>query len=376
MDKVIIVGGGIVGMTAAYLLAKDGCDVTVIDRKERGQATDAAAGVICPWLSKRRNKAWYALASGGARFYEQLVFDLSRDTHVATGYRKAGALAIREHTDVLYELADKACERRKDAPEIGEVDVLTPEETKNYFPLIADSFAAVYVSGGARADGRMLRQALEKGAQGHGARYIQDTAILHRTADRVDGVVCLSSGLVIHADQIILAAGAWAADLLAPIGFRTDVLPQKGQLLHVTLPDMCTENWPVVLPPGSHDIVPFPNGRIVIGATHEKTEDGFDLRPTAGGVLEVLTDAVRFAPGLKEAAISVIRVGTRPYTPDYSPFIGQVPGYPSLWMANGFGSSGLTAGPFAGWLLAKKILGEETPVDLKPYDPSPYLHNL
>ena len=66
MKSFIVVGAGILGASAAYHLAKKGADVTLIDRGERGRATDAAAGIVCPWLSQRRNQAWYKLAKGGA----------------------------------------------------------------------------------------------------------------------------------------------------------------------------------------------------------------------------------------------------------------------------------------------------------------------
>lgn len=64
MKSYIIVGAGILGASTAYHLAKPGARVTVIDRKEPGQATDAAAGIVCPWLSQRRNQDWYHLAKG------------------------------------------------------------------------------------------------------------------------------------------------------------------------------------------------------------------------------------------------------------------------------------------------------------------------
>lgn len=62
MSRYIVIGAGILGAATAYHLAKLGADVVVVDRKDAGQATDAAAGMICPWLSQRRNKAWYRLA--------------------------------------------------------------------------------------------------------------------------------------------------------------------------------------------------------------------------------------------------------------------------------------------------------------------------
>lgn len=72
MNKVIVIGAGILGASAAYQLSKLGAEVIIIDRKDVGQATDAAAGIICPWLSQRRNKAWYRLAKAGASFIRHL----------------------------------------------------------------------------------------------------------------------------------------------------------------------------------------------------------------------------------------------------------------------------------------------------------------
>lgn len=69
MQTYIVVGAGILGASTAYHLAKAGAQVTLVDRQDLGQATDAAAGIICPWLTQRRNKAWYQLAKNGAKFY-------------------------------------------------------------------------------------------------------------------------------------------------------------------------------------------------------------------------------------------------------------------------------------------------------------------
>ena len=78
MKSYIIVGAGILGASTAYHLAKSGARVTVIDRKEPGQATDAASGIVCPWLSQRRNQDWYQLAKGGARYYKDLIHQLEK----------------------------------------------------------------------------------------------------------------------------------------------------------------------------------------------------------------------------------------------------------------------------------------------------------
>ena len=78
MQKFIIIGSGILGASTAYHLAKSGVEVTVIDRHDAGQATDAAAGIICPWLSQRRNKAWYALRKAEQHIIRHLSSSLKK----------------------------------------------------------------------------------------------------------------------------------------------------------------------------------------------------------------------------------------------------------------------------------------------------------
>lgn len=89
MQKIVIIGGGIVGASAAYLLSKENVQVTLIDSDEPGQATRAAAGIICPWLSKRRNKYWYELAKNSAAFYKELA---ERSKEILGGIRAINKL--------------------------------------------------------------------------------------------------------------------------------------------------------------------------------------------------------------------------------------------------------------------------------------------
>ena len=90
MKKVIVVGSGILGASTAYQLAKRGAEVILVDRGDIGQATDAAAGIICPWLSQRRNQDWYQLAKAGARFYPELIEELQSEGETETGYARVG----------------------------------------------------------------------------------------------------------------------------------------------------------------------------------------------------------------------------------------------------------------------------------------------
>ncbi|MFS0646356.1 NAD(P)/FAD-dependent oxidoreductase [Siminovitchia sp. 179-K 8D1 HS] len=365
MNSFIVIGAGILGASTAYHLAKNGADVTVIDRKDKGQATDAAAGIVCPWLSQRRNKAWYSLAKGGAAFYPKFISGLEKEGETDTGYARVGAISVRPEQKTLYEIEKTALKRREDAPEMGDIQVLGPEETRRLFPPLAEGYGAVYASGAARVNGRKLRDALLRSAGRHGARIIFADAEFMLNGPKVYGVKTEEDSFA--ADTYIVTAGAWAKELLKTLGIDFRVKDLKAQIIHMKLPNEDTDMWPVVIPPGNQYIVPFENGRVVAGATYENFTN-FDLRVTAGGIHEILEKALHIAPGLSESAILETRVGFRPYTPGSLPVIGELPSHRNVLVGNGLGATGLTAGPFLGSVLAKLALGEQPGIDIGLYD--------
>jgi D-amino-acid dehydrogenase len=112
--------------------------------------------------------------------------------------------------------------------------------------------------------------------------------------------------------------------------------------------------------------VPWADGRLAVGATRE-TGSGFAAHPTAAGLIEVLTKALRVAPGLAGAEIREIRVGLRPATRDGLPILGPVPGIPNLLLATGHGSIGLQLGPYSGKVVAGMIAGGAAETEIAPF---------
>ncbi|MGF2615889.1 FAD-binding oxidoreductase [Rossellomorea vietnamensis] len=364
MKKIIVIGGGILGASAAYHLAKQGAEVLIMDKGHRGQATDAAAGIVCPWLSQRRNKAWYRLVKGGARYYPDLIKQLEEDGETDTGYKQVGALSLHQDRAKLVKMAERAIKRREDAPEIGEVRVLSEAETQKLFPILSEEYGSVYVSGGARVNGRALRNALLSGAEKHGARLLHGQASLLFEGEKVYGAAL--EGERYLADEVILTGGAWSADLLKPLELKLNVTFQKAQIVHLRMSGVQTEDWPVVMPPNNQYLLSFEDGRIVAGATHED-DTGYDVRPTAGGIHEILDKAIKVAPEIFNGEIIETRVGFRPFTPGFLPIIGRPAGLEGILIANGLGASGLTSGPYLGAELARLALDMETELDLKDY---------
>ncbi|WP_026688828.1 NAD(P)/FAD-dependent oxidoreductase [Alteribacter aurantiacus] len=365
MKTYIVIGSGILGASTAYHLAKEGARVVVIDRKDEGQATDAAAGIICPWLTQRRNKPWFRLVKGGATYYPTLVEKLQADGESETGYAKVGAMIMHHEEHMIDRIEKRAEERKPTAPEMGEVTRLSPQETQERFPVLSDAYGAIHVSGGARVDGRALRNALMNGAKKNGAQFISGDGTIRYNDDRATGVEV--NGETIKGDAVIVTAGAWAREILEKVGVRFMASSQKAQIVHLDMPDTDTSEWPVIMPPSRLYMLTFGPGRVVVGATHED-DVGFDPRPTAGGIHEVLNRALEVAPGLTDASYVETRVGFRPFTPNFLPVAGPVPGKEGLYVANGLGSSGLTSGPYLGAQLARLVMGKQTDLDMSDYD--------
>ncbi|MDY7991086.1 FAD-binding oxidoreductase [Paenibacillus polymyxa] len=367
MKKVIVIGSGILGASTAYHLAKMGANVIIVDRKDKGQATDAAAGIICPWLSQRRNQAWYQLAKAGARFYPGLIEELKSEGETETGYAQVGALSIHDDLEKIKKMETRAHLRQADAPEIGEITQLNEKETHKRFPLLVEGYHSVHISGAARIDGRALRDALVRSAQKNGAVLIQGNATLQYESDHVTGVVVGAQSF--SSDKVIVCAGAWANQLLLPLGIHFKVSYQKAQIMHLQVPNrQDTGTWPVVIPPSDQYLLAFDKQKIVIGATHENEIEGYDTRVTAGGMQEILDKGLELAPDLANSTFQEVRVGFRPFTPGFLPVIGAVPGWDGLIAANGLGASGLTMGPFIGNQLAKLALGMNVDIDINDYD--------
>jgi D-amino-acid dehydrogenase len=372
---IVIIGAGILGASAAFHLARAGAEVTVIDARLDGRATAAGAGIICPWVSGVEDEAFYRLYAAGGEYYPELVAALAADGETELGYRRAGAMLVSDDAEELAWQARAA--RRRQVPAMGTVSVLPAREARKLFPPLRAGLGAVHVEGGARVDGRLLAAALLRAAQAHGARLIEGEARLTiergravgaelRTSERGAGALVSSEPASerIAADRTIITAGAWANR----IGPGPAIEPQRGQIVHLRLEGQETRDWPVILPPGSHYIVPFDGGRIVAGATRESGA-GFDYRVTAGGQAEVLAEALSVAPGLSVATMIETRVGFRPVGAGLRPSLGWVPGIEGLAIGNGLGAAGLTIGPFAGRLLADLVTGAAGRLDLAAFAP-------
>jgi D-amino-acid dehydrogenase len=354
--RVLVIGSGIGGASAAYHLAGRGAEVIVADAARTGAATDAGAGIISPWTA-RWEPVLYPLGAAAGRYYPEFAARLAEDGEESS-FEITGGIVVSADEAELAEAERILTTRAKTAPEIGEIHRLG--KAAELFPPLAPELGAIHLAGAARVDGRKLRRALHAAARRKGAQFIEGDVEF-----RADGQVFCGAERI-DADSVVVAAGAWSRQLLAPLGIRLPVTPHRGQISHFDLPGTDSAAWPVVLPNTGHYLLAFGGGRIVAGATREP-DAGFDYRVTAAGQREILDHALAVAPGLADATLAETRVGFRPGSPDGLPILGEL--RPGLFAATGFGAAGLSLAPFAGKLVADLALGEDPGFDLALFDP-------
>jgi len=366
-----VIGGGIVGWTAAYRLARKGQRVAVIDNAHEGQATAAGAGIISPGSSIRMPRESHPLSKAAVDYYPTLIAELNEDGETNSGFATPGTLFVFQNEEEYSRLAEirTFAEQLKSAGfrNIGDISSLTGAEAKLVFPPLAEIPGALHMSDGARVDGRLFRDALRRASISRGATEINGLATL-TSQSRPLNVLSVGSEQV-NFESLLLAGGAWMPALGQSLNIDMPIAPQRGQILHLEVPDTDTSNWSIIHGFHNHYLLSFPTNRVVVGATREEGT-GYDYRMTAGGVHQELEQALRVAPGLASATLSEIRVGFRPSSGDTLPILGQLPSLENVFVATGHGPSGLQLGPVSGAAVADTIMGLAPGVNLAAYSPA------
>jgi glycine oxidase len=349
-SDVLIIGGGVIGLTTAYYLARGGGQVTVVDQGDLGQqASWAGAGIIPPASPALAQTAYDLLRAQSAAMFPRLSQELREETGLDNGYVVCGGVEVVEASE---EAPDEEWQgvgiafEPVDGWRLSQlVPGLSPHVQRGYFlPAMAQV-----------RNPRHL-QALQVACASRGVVLRPHCPVrsLARQGGRVVAVEtatgCLSAG------NYLLSAGAWTEDLLAPLGWRPGIRPVRGQ---IALLNTDKKALGVVILAGKRYIVPRQDGRILIGSTEE--DAGFDARPTGGGVAGLLTFAAELLPALADAPLERCWAGLRPGSPDGMPYLGQVPGCDNLFVAAGHFRAGIQLSPATGVALAEVLLGRPAP---------------
>ena len=376
MSDIAVVGGGIVGASAALAAAKAGASVTLIDAGYSGQATAAGAGVVSPMSAQPRTDEWYELAFAGAESYAQLVDDVFAGAPPASAFRVVGSLIVGgdEDIDHLDEIAARYERLRAGFGTacLGELNRLDLGEPSDLFPGLSAGLRGLHLTGVVRIDGEELTRHITQAAVARGVQVCTGTGQLIVTGTRVGGVRV--GGQRIEADAVVLASGAWAVESTPQTkATGLPVTPQRGQIAHLQT-RLGRGDVPIVASLRSRYMVAFPEDRLIVGATVEN-DSGFDTSVTVGGVSEVLGEALRLVPDLHSARLVEVRTGFRPVTPDGLPLIGPHPNLEHLILAAGLGSNGLLLGPHLGACAAVVALGDKPASDLGIVSPERHAIN-
>lgn len=365
--RVIVIGGGIVGASAAYHLSALGAQTLLIDRNDAGQATMAGTGLVFPGpvpISPEENHEFEVVA---ARYYPELVRKLGFEGVTESGYAQVGLVTLAEEgeeCDAAMAEAEWLAERADTSA--GEVRRLEVGEPADMVPVVPKELAGVWVSGFARVDGRRLRDALLTAAEGRGARRASAGVALHVEDGTVVGV--RQGKESVRADAVVVAAGAWSSELCRPAGLDLPVGPTRGQTVRLGVTGADTGEWPIVGTRDREFVIGVPGGYVMTPGTVEP-DAGFATSPTAAGLRDCLWAALELAPGLADASLEDIRVGFRPESADGVPLLGAVDGVPGLFVATGLGANGLSFGPYAGRAVAELVLERGLPFDGEPLRP-------
>jgi D-amino-acid dehydrogenase len=363
---VIVVGGGVVGLSAACHLTLAGVSTLLVDRGHSGRASDAGAGILSARADLAAEDPHERFAAHAVRYYPRLIERLTAEGAGDTGYAVCGSLTVAVSDDELPAFERmRAALGRQSGPRAAGCRELSPEQARALFPPLGRVQGAIHCPRDARVDGRLLAAALREVALAHGLSVRQAEVSGLSVENRAVRAVAID-GEVVPAGHVVIAAGAWSGGLGECIGVAIPVAPQRGQIAHLALPETDTRDWPIVRAFHDHYMVPWP-GRLVVGATRESV--GFAPRSTLAGIMEVLSEAVRVAPGLRSASLAEVRVGLRPASPDGLPILGSVPGIANLHLATGHGAVGLQLGPFSGKIIADAITEGDPGIDIAPFAP-------
>lgn len=358
---VVIVGAGVIGLSIAYELLCRGTRVTLVDPGDPGkEASWAAAGVLAPQGALPVNRAYLDLCLAGLDMYADWSAALREETGIDVEYRTEAGLQVAFDDEESEELD----QRYRHQVELGlPVERLTGEEVRALEPMLSpETRCGLRFERMHQVENRRLVQALVAAVRARGGvfRFGDPVVDLIVRRNRAAGVVV--PGERIGAERVVVAAGAWSGLLKWIPGSPPPIQPVRGQMVCVdgrAVPPLGR----VIYGPEQY-LVPRRDGRVLLGATVEKT--GFDASVTAGGVSDVIREGLRMAPGLAEAPVVETWAGLRPMSKDGKPILGPA-GLDRLVLATGHFRNGILLAPITARLIADFLEHGAVPAAMAPF---------
>lgn len=349
-ERIAVVGAGIIGCAVAFELSGRGASVTVYDgRSIAGGATQASAGILAPYTEAHEGGALFDLTVRSFDLYDKFVARVRERSRIDFEYRRAGTLEVAASDARCAEL-----QSRLSQPWAGEarLEWVDSARLRAEVPSIARAaLGALYCPRHAHVAVEAFTAAIADAARTGGAN-LEVRAAVQRIELLTESVRIHSSGRRESFDRVILCAGAWTP-LLDPTGRTLQrIRPVRGQLVKLMAPDLML---PAILWSDDCYIVPWLGGTLLVGATAEDV--GFDERPTASGVGQMLGGAQDLVPELASAAFVEVRVGLRPEATLGLPLLGPSSD-PRVIFAAGHFRNGILLAPLTAHLIANYVLDD------------------
>ena len=351
--EVVIVGGGIVGCATAYFLAREGLKPLLLERSDlAAEASGANAGLIGVASGLETDTLDFVRPS------VELLFEFAEELDEPFELRRGGRLVLAfdeadwAYLRPLYERALAAGIR---------AETLDQRSVREVEPTLGESvIGAIYLPDDGQLDPVPATRAFGLAAERLGARIergVQVTELVTH-GGRIAGVETRDG--IRSTRSVVLAAGAWSAELAAGLGLDLPVRPGKGQMLAIgPLPPLTTRalRAPIV------GMSQRRNGEVIVGSTVEYV--GFDKQVQPATIETFFRWIGEAVPALRSARIGRTWAGLRPMTPDSLPIVDAAPGLEGLWLATGHSRTGMTYGPGTGRVIADLIADREPslPID-------------
>ena len=360
---VVIIGGGIVGISTAYYLGKAGVKSVVVERDSVGShASGFAYGGLSPLGGTGIPGPIFPVAKEGMRLHRELSRSLPEETGVNTEFSVKPSLAL-SYTEEEAQNAKAGLPWRQQQEKYT-VRWIEAEEARSIEPRISDkAIGAVYTEGTAEVEPYRLALALAQAAEKLGASLRHGSvAGLKREGERVTSVV-LDHGEIV-CDRVVLSMGPWSGKASSWLGLPIEVSPLKGQILRLRAPGgpfQCTIGW------AGNYFTTKPDGLLWAGTTEEHV--GFDENPTPEGRDSIMASLLKMAPSLGEAQLAQQTACLRPWSSDGLLMLGAIPGWDGVYMATGAGRMGILLGPAMGKVMADLVVNGASNVPIDAFDP-------
>ncbi len=365
---VVVVGGGLIGLSCAWRLAQSGLRVTVCDPTPGRRTSSVAAGMLAPVTEVEYGEEdLLALNLASAAAWPGFAAELENASGLPVGLHASGTLSVAYDVDDVAVLARLASYQRR----LGlEVEELTGREARKREPMLAVGVAGgLWVPGDHSVDNRKAVAALLAAVRKTGVELVERTvAEVVVTGGRATGVR-LDDGGEIAAGTVVVAAGPWSAQVGGvPAELVPPLRPVKGEIVRLRVPEayrpVLSHTVRATARGFSVYLVPRPDGELVVGAT--STELGFDTRVLAGGVYRLLRDARTVLPVTDELEVTETVAGLRPATPDNAPVLGPS-GLDGLVWATGHYRNGVLLTPVTADVVTTLVTTGAVPGIAEPF---------